>query len=54
MALMGREFQFARQQSSRSDRSDLIVLREGQQYFESRRSGRDAAGAWMTAVEQRP
>jgi len=46
----GRQRPFADQDSSRSDRSNLMVRQEGQRYLESRQSERDAVGAWMTAM----
>jgi hypothetical protein len=53
-AAEGREFQFADQDSTRSDRSKVMVRREGQQYLESCHSDLAAAGAWITAMAHKP
>ena len=53
---MGRELQFADQDSSRSDASSDVVHWEGQQYqyVESRHPAREIAGTWMSAMSQTP
>jgi hypothetical protein len=53
-AAQGRELQFAYQDSSRSNGSNVVVRREGQQYLESRHPVRETAGTWMTAMSQTP
>ena len=51
---LGREFQFADQDSSHSDASSEVVNWEGPQYLESRHPARETVRTWMSAMLQTP
>jgi hypothetical protein len=51
---LGREFQFADQDSSHSDASSEVVNWEGQQYLESRHPAWETVCTWMSAMLQTP